>query len=94
MEIFILLAREDCWRDFYLDRRGHPASLQQLELREALLSCWRTVKIPEPWLKGGRRRTLSQFLVQTKGGSLHPGSFSEGDEGIPCKSGILLFSCA
>ena len=58
MEIFILLAREDCWRDFYLDRRGHPASLQQLELREALLS-WHTVQIPEPSLKGGRRITLS-----------------------------------
>ena len=59
MEIFILLAGEDCWRDFYLDRRGHPASLQQLELREALQSCWHTVKIPEPSLKGGRRITLS-----------------------------------
>ena len=68
MEIFILPAREDCWRDFYLDRRGHSASLQQLELREALLSCWHTVKIPEPSLKGGRRISLSYFLVQTKEG--------------------------
>ena len=48
MEIFMLLAREDCWREFYLDRRSHPAFLQPLELREALLSCWHTVRIPEP----------------------------------------------
>ena len=54
MEIFMLLAREDCWRDFDLDRREHPATLQQLELREALPSCWHIVKI-----KGGRRITLS-----------------------------------
>ena len=85
MEIFILLAREDCWRDFYLDRRG--ASLQQLELRVA----GTRLKSTKP-LKKENSLVIS---CPDRGRSLHPGSFSEGgEETLPCKRGILLFSCA